>query len=88
MVDVVPEPTPNPSALKFSLDRPATQGRSETFRAGSDPTSSPLGARIFELGGVTNVFLTSNFVSVTKSDEVAWGELAPRVIEAIQAHFG
>jgi len=88
MVDVTPEGTPNPNAIKFSLDRPATAGRSETFRAGSDPAASPLGHRIFQLDGVTNVFLTSNFVSVTKEDGADWDELIPQVVEAIEAHFG
>lgn len=88
MVQIVPEATPNPNALKFTLDRPSTEQRSETFRAGSDSGDSPLGASIFALPGVTNVFMTSNFVSVTKEDEEAWDTLAPAVAEAIRAHFG
>lgn len=87
MVEVVPEPTPNPAALKFTLDRPSTENRTETFREGSDPAASPLGAAIFQLGGVTNVFLTANFVSVTKDDATDWDALMPAVIEAIQSHF-
>jgi hypothetical protein len=87
MLEVTPEGTPNPNALKFTLDRPSTERRSETFREGSDPADSPLGAKIFALEGVTNVFLAGNFVSVTKEDLVAWDDLAPEVIEAIQAHF-
>lgn len=86
-MQVTPEATPNPDALKFTLDRPSTQKRSETFRAGSDPAESPLGARIFALDGVTNVFLTSNFVSVTKEPDVSWDELGPRVMDALQEHF-
>ena len=87
MTEVVPEPTPNPNAVTFTLDRPTTEGRSQTFRAGSDPAESPLGARIFALDGVTNVFMTANFVSVTKEDDVSWDELVPAVIEQIEAHF-
>lgn len=87
MVAVTPEGTPNPNAVKFTLDRPATDRRSETFRAGSDPEVSPLGHRIFQIDGVTNVFLTANFVSVTKEDGVDWDEIIPAVIEAIEAHF-
>ena len=87
MTEVVPEPTPNPNAVKFTLDRPATEGRSQTFRAGSDPGDSPLGARIFALDGVTNVFMTANFVSVTKEDAVDWDDLVPMVMDEIQAHF-
>jgi hypothetical protein len=87
MTEVVPEPTPNPNAVKFTLDRPTTEGRSQTFRAGSDPGESPLGARIFALDGVTNVFMTANFVSVTKEDDADWNELVPAVIDELQAHF-
>ena len=54
-MQVQPEPTPNPNAIKFTLDRPATEGGSETFKEGSDPAASPLGAGIFALGGVVNV---------------------------------
>lgn len=87
MTTVTPEPTPNPAAIKFTLDRPATEGRSQTFREGSDPEASPLGARIFALGGITNVFLTANFVSVTKDASADWGDLIPAVTDAIQGHF-
>lgn len=88
MIDVRPEATPNPNALKFTLDRPSTGGGALTFRAGSDPADSPLGARIFALDGVTNVFMTANFVSVTKEDGIDWQELAPLVIDELQTHFG
>ncbi len=88
MVQVSPQPTPNPNALKFTLDRLATDKRSETFREGSDPADSPLGASIFALGGVVNVFLTADFVSVTKDDFVDWDGLMPRVVAAIEEHYG
>ena len=88
MVQVTPEGPPNPTAVKFPLDRPATEKRNETFRAGSDPADSPLGAAIFALDGVTNVFITSNFVSVNKEDGVDWDELLPEVISVIEGHFG
>jgi hypothetical protein len=87
-VQVSPEPTPNPNAIKFTLDRPSTGGGAETFTEGSDPAASPLGARIFAIGDVTNVFATANFVSVTKADAADWGDLGPKVMDAIEAHFG
>ena len=87
MTSVQPEPTPNPDALKFTLDRPSTERRNETFRGGSDAADSPLGAAIFALGGVTNVFLVANFVSVTKAPDVEWDDLVPRITDTITAHF-
>ena len=87
-VQVSPEPTPNPNAIKFTLDRPSTGGGAETFKTGTDPAASPLGAGIFALGDVTNVFATANFVSVTKTDTADWNDLGPKVVQAIEAHFG
>jgi len=87
VIEVTPEGTPNPNAVKFTLDRQATDKRSETFRAGSDPADSPLGSRIYALDGVTNVFLTANFVSVTKEPEVHWDELLPAVVAEIEAFY-
>ncbi len=87
-VQVSPEPTPNPNAIKFTLDRPSTDGGAETFKEGADPAASPLGAGIFALGDVTNVFATANFVSVTKTDTADWNDLGPKVVQTIEAHFG
>jgi len=87
VVEITPEPTPNPNAFKFSVDRPPTDQRSLTYTAGSDPSESALGARLYALDGVTNVFMTPRFVSVTKEDDVSWNDLGPEVMEAIQAHF-
>ena len=84
---MIPEATPNPSAIKFTLDRPAVAGGSATFAEGSDATANPLGAAIFALGGVTNVFMVANFVSVTKSADASWDDLAPGIVGAIEAHF-
>ena len=87
MVQVIPEATPNPNAVKFTLDCPAVESGSRTFREGTDPASDPLGAALFGLGGVTNVFTVSNFVSVTKDATTSWVDLAPKIAETIQAHF-
>jgi hypothetical protein len=86
-MEVIPESTPNPNAVKFTLDRPSTEGGAKTVREGTDPSESPLGTRIFALEGVTNVFLVSNFVSVTKDATTDWQDLAPQVIAQIEAHF-
>ena len=54
-------------SMARSLDRPSTAGRSQTFREGSDPADSPLGAAIFALGGITNVFLTADFMDLAET---------------------
>jgi Scaffold protein Nfu/NifU N terminal len=87
VVVVIPEATPNPNAIKFTLDRAAVASGSATFADGSDAAANPLGAAVFALGGVTNVFMVANFVSVTKSADASWDDIAPGVVGAIEAHF-
>jgi Fe-S cluster biogenesis protein NfuA len=49
-------------------------------------TASPLAARLFEIDGVTGVFLGSDFISVTKSGG-EWQHLKPALLGAIMEHY-
>jgi Fe-S cluster biogenesis protein NfuA len=43
--------------------------------------------RLFEVDGVTGVFLGSDFISVTKSDEDEWQHIKPAILGAIMEHY-
>jgi Fe-S cluster biogenesis protein NfuA len=81
------ETTPNPATLKFLPGRAVLKGGTRDFRdAGEAGAVSPLAARLFEIDGVTGVFLGSDFVSVTKNGG-EWQHLTPAVLGAIMEHF-
>ncbi len=81
------ETTPNPATLKFLPGRPVLNAGTRDFRdPGEAAAASPLAGRLFEVEGVTGVFLGSDFVSVTKSDG-EWLHLKPAVLGAIMEHF-
>jgi Fe-S cluster biogenesis protein NfuA len=81
------EATPNPATLKFLPGRIVLEGGTRDFRdADAAALSSPLAARLYEIEGVTGVFLGSDFVSVTKG-EGEWQHLKPAVLGAIMEHF-
>ena len=82
------QPTPNPNALKFTLDRPTTDGAPRSFRNAEEATDHAAAAAILALGGVTGVFATANFISVNKADAASWDALVPEIVRAIQAAFG
>jgi hypothetical protein len=82
------QPTPNINALKFVLNRRVTEGRSQTFRSPTEAAGHPLAARLFEIGGVVQVFLLNDFVTVTRDPSVAWDDIASTAEAAIRAHFG
>jgi Fe-S cluster biogenesis protein NfuA len=81
------EATPNPATLKFLPGRTVLVEGTRDFRDAKEAAlASPLAARIFEIEGVTGVFLGSGFVSVTKG-EGEWQHLKPAVLGAIMEHF-
>jgi len=81
------EATPNPATLKFLPGQPVL-GDEEAieFKDPADSEGSPLAARLFEIDGVTGVFLGSDFISVTKG-EGEWQHLKPAILGAIMEHY-
>ncbi len=81
------EETPNPSTLKFIPGVTVMPSGTANFRDADSAERSPLARGLFEIDGVEGVFLGSDFVSVTKSDDAAWFTLKPAVLAAIMDHF-
>lgn len=86
-VDVMVDPTPNPNAVKFTLDRAVTEGGSESYANKEQAQANPLAAKLFELPGVAAVFMLNNFITITRDPEYGWDALASEVVNVIQAHF-
>lgn len=74
-------PTPNPNALKFTVGVPV--GGPITFTAETD---DPLGSLLMAVSGVTSVFMTADFVTVTKVPEIDWSGIAPEVARILEEH--
>lgn len=81
------EGTPNPATLKFLPGRDVMGERTVDFASPEAAGRSPLAGALFALPGVTRVFLGGDFITVSKSDDVAWQALKPQVLGAIMEHF-
>lgn len=82
------EPTPNPATLKFLPGRTVMEeGVAELTDAANAARLSPLARRLFEVEGVTGVYLGSDFISVTKAETVDWQVIKPALLSAIMEHF-
>ncbi|MGY9056757.1 MAG: NifU family protein [Alphaproteobacteria bacterium] len=82
------EPTPNPSTLKFLPGIDVLGHGSANFASVDEAKSkSPLAEALFNVGGVTQVFLGADFVSVTKDEGREWQTLKPQVLATIMDHF-
>jgi hypothetical protein len=78
------ETTPNPNAVKFTLDRPVVAAGSRSFASRFEAMGDPLGAALFEIPGLMGVFCMADFITVTKDPAVAWEEIVPAVAAAIR----
>ncbi len=81
------DPTPNPNAYKFTLDRLVTPGGSQSFASADQAAANPLAARLFAVEGVKALFFLNNFITVTKDPAASWETLVPAIVEAITDHF-
>lgn len=82
------EPTPNPASLKFLPGRTVMPSGTADFPAADKAESaSPLASRLFEVDGVTGVFLGSDFITITKASATEWQDLKPMVLAALVEHF-
>ncbi|WP_425091353.1 NifU family protein [Tropicimonas sp. S265A] len=81
------ESTPNPATLKFLPGQAVLETGTADFPTPEASSSSPLAQRLFAVSGVKAVFFGNDFVTVTKSDEVAWDHIKPALLGAIMEHF-
>jgi hypothetical protein len=81
------EGTPNPATLKFLPGREVMGLATADFASSASATRSPLATALFDLDGVARVFLGGDFISVTKTDAVAWETLKAQVLGTIMDHF-
>ncbi len=86
---ILTERTPNPEAMKFLPDTRLTDGAAWSFeREGFTPIASPLATRLFEVDGVSRVFIAPDFLTVSRdTDGPTWERLHYAVIAAIADHL-
>src|SRR5258708_18068723 len=57
------------------------------FTDANDARRSPLATALFGVEGITRVFLGSDFITVTKSDDRDWDIMKTRILGTIMKHF-
>ncbi len=83
---VYAEETPNPATLRYVSSRALVpEGRLLEFNSIEQAEAvSPLAAHVFNLPFVTSVFISGNFISVTKNDSIGWDMVQLELREYIQ----
>ena len=74
LYSIYAESTPNPEVMKFVSNRMLAD-KSIEFLTLSEAKKIPMIHKIFSLPFVESIFLSSNFISVKKSNNIEWGEI-------------
>ncbi len=73
--------------MKFLPGRTVMDSGTANFPDSDAADISPLARRLFDVAGVTGVFLGRDFISVTRSPENDWQMMKPVLLGVIMEHF-
>lgn len=81
---IVAQFTPNPNAMKFSVGVEVGGPRSYVAASAGDDA---LATELFGIEGVAGVFMTADFVTVTKQPGADWSAMTTGVEGILNRHF-
>lgn len=81
------EQTPNPESLKFVTNRMLYRGTADFREQPLAEEWSPLATELFAMPYVKGVYISNNFVTVTKEFNFAWEDIMFKLKEYIKAYI-
>jgi hypothetical protein len=80
VISIYTEMTPNPETMKFVANKLLYPGKSIDFPDEASAAPSPLAQALFSFPFIRSVFIASNFVTLTKTNETDdWQDVIPTV---------
>lgn len=91
-VKVVPamiytETTPNPNTLKFVVNRPLLPNDFVEIQHIDEAKNAPIAIELFAFEQVTAIYMSNNFISITKNDSIEWFELMPEIKQFLKKYL-
>ena len=83
-MSIKPQTTPNPNALKFGVG--VEVGGPRSYVA-ANAAEDPVAAELLAIDGVASVFMTADFVTVTKPPDSDWLVITPLVQAVLERHY-
>ena len=80
------EVTPNPNSLKFLPGKTVSNGGSFEITK-KDDVKNELIRNLMSINGVEGIFLSKDFISINKYDEITWDEIKHIVISLINDFY-
>ncbi len=75
--------TPNPDALQFVVNAEILSFGKKSYSSSKECDGDPMAEALFNMGGIKNIYVMQNFITVTKSEDEDWSPLKDRVWKAI-----
>lgn len=86
-MDIQIQPTPNPNALKFILDRNVKTDGKTSFKNPNQAKEVNLAASLFDLRGVDQIHFFQNVITISKFTFEPWDSLEPAIQTTIENHI-
>lgn len=88
IISIYTEMTPNPSTMKFVANKLLYPGKSIDFQDETQVAASPLAKELFSFPFIKGVFIASNFVTLTKTNDVEdWQDVIPSVKQFLKEYL-
>ena len=86
IIEIYTESTPNPKTLKFVLNFMLLENALLECTSIDDCQFSPLAKELIETGDISSVFISNNFLTLTKSDttDKEWFEIGIDIKEFLK----
>ena len=79
VISIYTEMTPNPETMKFVANKLLYPGKSIDFVDVETAKPSPLAVELFGFPFIKSVFIASNFVTLTKTNDTDWNDVIPSI---------
>ncbi len=88
VISIYTEMTPNPETMKFVANKLLYPGKSIDFQDEISASSSPLAMQLFSFPFIKSVFIASNFVTLTKTNDTEdWQDVIPSIKQFLKEYL-
>ncbi len=88
IISIYTEMTPNPETMKFVANKLLYPGKSIDFQDEESAKASPLAMELFSFPFIKSVFIASNFVTLTKTNETEdWQDVIPSIKQFLKEYL-
>ena len=87
-ISIYTEMTPNPETMKFVANKLLYPGKSIDFQDETFAAPSPLAMELFSFPFIKSVFIASNFVTLTKTNDTEdWQDVIPSIKQFLKEYL-